>query len=144
MIAILAVCCVGGIVLFFGGILTLDFMAGPQYTNETVGNYVFKIPVGYERIDNPNYVEFRNGTKFIMIDYSNSFSQFSLYDFALLISSDFGGIEGKGVDINGTPAYKFDTQEIGTQQSAYSYAINIQGDNYLISMSRDVQILKSS
>ena len=139
VIAVLAVCCIGGLVLFFGGILTLDFMAGPQYTNETVGGHVFKIPVGYEKRTGNEFTEFRNDSnKFIKI--SSIGTRLEVYAFALVVSSELDGLSGYRMDINGTPAYRFDTVDTGASgQSVYLYAMNIQGDNYLFMVSKGIQ-----
>ena len=140
VVAILAVCCIGSLILVFSGIVSLDFTLGPQYTNETVGNHVFKIPVGYEKkTGGGEYTEFRNDSnKFIKI--SSIGTRLEVYAFALVVSSELDGLSGYRMDINGTPAYRFDTVDTGASgQSVYLYAMNIQGDNYLFMVSKGIQ-----
>ncbi|MDR2967794.1 MAG: hypothetical protein LBU74_07585 [Methanobacteriaceae archaeon] len=65
--------------------------------------------------------------------------QFDLYSFALVLATELG-VDGNRVYINGTPAYKYNTVDTdGSGQSMYTYAINLQGDTFVISLSRNIQ-----
>jgi len=140
IVAVVAVCCiVGAIALFAGGFLLFDSV--PQYHNETVGQYTFKIPAGFEK--NPSkiekeYTEFKNDTdKFIRI--MDMRDRVDLYDFALVMSLALNGTVGDITDINGTSAYKFNTVDSeGSGQPMYLYAINIDGKNYVVIISKGV------
>ncbi|MCL2114706.1 MAG: hypothetical protein FWH29_00615 [Methanobrevibacter sp.] len=138
VLAVLAVCCVGAAVVIFGGGLLLGDLA--TYNNETVGGHVFKIPTDFKRDSSTpgTYVQFKNDkNQFVRISYLNE--QFDLYTFALALASELG-TDGNRIDINGTPAYKYNTvDKDGSGQSMYTYAMNIQGTSFIISLSRDIQ-----
>jgi hypothetical protein len=141
IVGIIAICCVGAAVVVFTGALTFDDWFGPIYSNETIGGHVFKIPIEFEKdfsTSAKSYVQFKNDkSQFIRILDMND--QFDLYSFALVLATELG-VDGNRVYINGTPAYKYNTVDTdGSGQSMYTYAINLQGDTFVISLSRNIQ-----
>ena len=106
----------------------------------SIGRHTFKVPKGFKK--NPTkqkelYVEFMHSSnKFFRIMDMNS--EIELYTFAELIATDLDK-EGYRVNINGTPAYKFDTVDItGSKKKTWAYAINIQKDNYVFILTQDI------
>ena len=149
VLGILAVCCVGVIVVVAlgGGSFELGFNlfdSGPKYRNETVSGYQFKIPDEYEKMkeDVGGMVEFKNDTnKFVRIDSVDQ--RYDLYTWSLAIQAVLGGPSGSKVDLNGTPAYRFEVEDIftggKTEQTVYAYALNLDGKSFFIVISKGVE-----
>ena len=138
IVAIVAICCVvGGIAVFIGAITLPDFIE-PDYRDEPIGNFVFKIPNDFVLNNNNERLsyEFKNGSTYLRIVPFDT--QDTLHDFASDIWAVFEYSEYTKVNINGTTAYKFSTEDIDTGKSSYSYAIKLNGQNYVISVSRDI------
>ena len=148
IVGIIVVLCIGAIavILIMGG-GTFDFKIGgtePKYTNETIGSFTFRIPEGYEKMkeDVAGMVEFKNDTnKFIRIESADK--KYDLYTWSLAVSSVIGGVRGDKVDLNGTGAYRFETEDImvgGTSdQTIYVYALNLGGKSYIIILSKGIE-----
>jgi hypothetical protein len=141
VIGVLAVCCIGVGVLIFAGALSLDEWSGPTYNNETIGGHVFQIPTEFKRDSSTSakdYIQFKNdNSQFLRILYFTE--EYELYSFALVLASELG-TDGNRLDISGTPAYKYNTVDTdGTGQSMYTYAMNIQGKTFVISLSKNIQ-----
>lgn len=146
---IAAVCCIAIVIFFvvFGTINIGDFTLGdtePKYRNETVGSFTFKIPESYEKQkeDVGGMVEFKNDTnKFVRIEGASE--KYNLYTWSLAVSSVIGGVSGNKVDLNGTPAYRFETEDImlsgPTDQTVYVYALNLDGKSFVIVLSKGIE-----
>ena len=149
--AIVAICCIGFLALFGLGLMSGEggfsfdlFNPGPKYTNETVSGFTFKIPVEYEKMkaDVNGMVEFKNDTnKFIRIEGSDK--KYDIYTWSLAVSYVLGGITGNKVDLNGTAAYRFETEDVivggPTEQTVYVYALNLEGKSFIIILSKGIE-----
>ena len=133
------------VVLFATGTFDniIKFESAPTYQNHTVGKFTFQIPEGFEKDKSASgeFTIFKNDTnKFIRI--ADSDQRLNLYVWALAVQQTLG-IPGDKVDINGTPAYKFEAEDIviggDTAQTVLVYAINLDGESYLIVLSKGIE-----
>jgi len=137
IIAIIAVCCIGAIILVALGMTLpggIDFNYNVGFHTENVGSHSFKIPAGFERktdtatTGGSQMVTFRstsNDRDVLIITAFNK--ELDLEKFAENFSKELGS-DGEKITINGKEAYKFKTTENG--ETAYLYILTIDGKTY--------------